>query len=162
MIFFSFLITFVCCPSLIIYKPLPGTFLTHLNEEPEFKHVKPADSINYHKIEWLSVINLGTFYIFQALGIFLRASYREEAIFRERKRIWIFILLVELFCCVYIVGITLDPINSHQDDQGKFVKSQCEFTAGLFAMFILAFVHGFTMSHFLTRRPDMGDIPQSK
>ena len=162
MIFSSFLITFICYPSLIIYKPLPGASLTHLNEDPEFKHVRPADSINYHRIGWLSVINLGTFFVFQALGIFLRNSYREEVIFRERKRIWISILFAELACCSFTVGITLDPINSHQEDQGKFVRSQCEFTAGLVAMFILAFLHGFTMSHFLTRRPEMKDIPQSK
>lgn len=70
----------MCFPSLIIYKPLPGLNITDLSQDHELDGLPAANSFDFQKIGWLSVINLGTFFLFQAFGTLLRAKYRGKII----------------------------------------------------------------------------------
>ena len=106
------------------------------------------------KIGWLGVINVGVFFVFYAFAILIRANYKERVLFNGKKIVWLCIIFVELICCAYICTIT---IFRNYAEESNWLTS-----VGLITLSGLAFCHGLTSSHFITKNPKLSEIPHSK
>ena len=90
-IFWTYFISSICFPSLIVYKPLPGKRFEDLytsKDDIQYRCVDVHNAVNTDAIGWLGVINVGTFLVFQGLGTLFRAESAKshENIFTKSER----------------------------------------------------------------------------
>ena len=67
MIFATYLITAICFPSIIVYKPLPGDYFEN-----------PSNDYTFTRIDMMGVINVGSFFVSSGIGSIVAHRYTKR------------------------------------------------------------------------------------
>lgn len=141
MILLTYMISSVAFPSLIVYGGLPGTFFIR------------TDAKNCHiAFAWTGCINVGTFFCWMAAGVWCSLKFCHPSKKDFSKIFWFLVILMEI---VFSSVIACSAILKNK-------KPTYSETAGMLAIFSLAFFHGFTSSYFNVWRAPISKINQNQ
>ena len=138
------MISAICFPTLIVYKPLPGQL---------FEGVKSIDQ----KFVWMGCINMGTFFCFMAAGVWCSLKYFNPSETNFSKLRCCLVIFVEILCTITIVCA-----SKYASENSKVLEKPIDLsleTIGLLAVFCLGFLHGFTSSYFEVLQVPITNVP---
>ena len=135
MIFGTYLFSYMCYPSIIIYKPL--TFISWEDD---------SDALT--RITELGVINVGSWLVSEAIGSTVTIYCLKEMEGLVKKKIVYAIIFSELVCTAVIYFIVLSDFTNH-------IMIFC-FQNGL------AIMHGIIAPYFMLKCPPLKEVPYNK
>ena len=126
MIFSTYFITYLCFPSIIIFKKLPGG----LQKGDEDQRVA------LYKAAMVGIINVGVFYLSASIGAILATCWHRSETMSNTACILVTIL--KLFISGTVIYLVL-----YQEADDPIIQVVC-----LVTMFTLGLLHSFVATHF--------------
>ena len=137
MLFFTYLFSSTCFPSLIIYKPLM------------FLAIKNIGDNKILQMTSLGAINVGCYLIFEAIGSFITICFQKNI---EKQLSNILCYSVAITELLLVVGIYWDTLAPNEKDK---IISFCLQNA-------LALTHGALVTFYTVKQPPLKDVPYNR